>query len=210
MNPPMKPFLVVMLCCACSTGNGATSASSSSSGSGAQSSTSSANASSGTALSSSSTSLGPPRTAPVFNEVSARGDDWIELANPANTVLDVGGMVLADSDADGGPRMAEALTFPAGSVVPPGGLLFVVADKAGAMPGVQMDCLVDAGPPACFQAAFGITAAGDTLFLLDEHARVLRSLSVPADVVDGGTWCRHPDSTGEFQDCSPSPGAHNP
>jgi len=197
----LKRLVVLVMVAGCTDGSGGSS--SSSSGGVAQSSSGAA---------SSAATSGPPRTPPVINEVSARGEDWIELSNPGAGALDVGGLALADRTADGGVKLAEAVRFPAGTSIAAGGHLLVVADNNAAMPGVQTVCLPDAGPPTCFHARFGVTAGeGDTLFVVDGNDQVLSQFDVaPNAQADGGSWCRSPNLTGSFQLCTPTPGADNP
>ncbi len=54
-------------------------------------------------------------------------DDWIEILNPADEDLDLGGFRLADALDPGG-----TWTFPPGSIIPAGGFLLVHADARAA------------------------------------------------------------------------------
>jgi hypothetical protein len=106
----------------------------------------------------------------VINEVQAAGDDWVELTNVGGAPVDLGGLVLADSDtsADGGaPRLTDGLTFPVGTSLAPGQYLLVVADLSDAGTGQQMTCLGDGGPTSCYHAGFGISALrGERIYLI--------------------------------------------
>lgn len=64
----------------------------------------------------------------VINEVESNGDtvngDWIEIGNPTGVPLDVSGLVVKDDDD------THAVTVPAGTTVPAGGLVAVVTENA--------------------------------------------------------------------------------
>jgi len=156
----------------------------------------------------------PTSASVVFNEVRAVGDDWIELKNVGTAAVDLGGLVLADTDTtvDGGaPRPSDGVRFPAGTSLAPGQYLLVVADLADAGSGAQMTCLGASGPMTCFHAGFGISASrGERLYLLESGGAVVASADYPANaVVDGRTWGRLPDGTGAFAACAPTPGSAN-
>jgi len=150
----------------------------------------------------------------VINEIRAVGDDWIELKNVSAAPVDLGGLVLADTDTtvDGGaPRPSDGVRFPAGTSLAPGQFLLVVADLADAGAGPQMTCLGDAGPMTCFHAGFGISASrGERIYLLQPGGAVVATADYPANAVpDGRTWGRLPDGVGGFAACAPTPGSAN-
>lgn len=63
-----------------------------------------------------------------INEVESDGgspDDWIELANPTASALDVSGIVVKDDDD------AHGYAIPAGSSIPAGGYLVIDRDQLG-------------------------------------------------------------------------------
>ncbi|TAK23550.1 MAG: lamin tail domain-containing protein [Myxococcaceae bacterium] len=156
----------------------------------------------------------PTGASVVINEVRAVGDDWIELKNVGTAPVDLGGLVLADTDTsvDGGaPRPSDGVRFPAGTSLAPGQHLLVVADLADAGAGPQMTCLGASGPMTCFHAGFGISASrGERLYLLQSGGAVVATADYPANaVVDGRTWGRLPDGTGPFAACAPTPGSAN-
>lgn len=148
----------------------------------------------------------------VINEISAT-DDFIELFNRGGAAVDLGGKILADrDDATMGPKMEEAISFPAGTSLAPGGYLFVLAKQdAVVMPGEQMPqtmCAPGASP--CFYAPFGLSDGdGDSVYLLD-GATVIAQGDYPASAApEMMTWCRIPDGTGELAVCTPTPSAAN-
>jgi hypothetical protein len=156
----------------------------------------------------------PSTSSIVINEIRAVGDDWIELKNVGAAPIDLGGLVLADTDTtvDGGaPRPSDGVRFPTGTSLAPGQYLLVVADLADAGVGPQMTCLGDAGPMTCFHAGFGISASrGERIYLLQPGGAVVATADYPANAVpDGRTWGRLPDGTGAFAACAPTPGSAN-
>lgn len=145
----------------------------------------------------------------VVNEISA-SDDWIELFNRGSAPFDLGGLTLADQDMPGVPKLDEAIVFPSGTTVAPGGYLFILAKQDGAPAGeVQPQTMCEPGPSPCFHAPFGLSAAdGDALFVLDDTT-VIASADFPANAVpDTQSYCRLPDG-GALAPCAPTPGAAN-
>lgn len=65
----------------------------------------------------------------VLNEVQsndpAGGPDWIELANPTDTELDISGILIRDDDDSHG------YVIPEGTVIPAGGFLVITSDTFG-------------------------------------------------------------------------------
>lgn len=147
----------------------------------------------------------------VVNEISASGDDWIELVNTDTAPYTIENMVLADLDSNTGcPKTTEAITFPAGASIAAGEHLLIVADQPGAPNTLQTSCL--GGPPSCYHVGFGISgSAGDGIFLL-EGTTLIAYAAIPANgAAAGESWCRSPDVTGELGNCTtPTPGAANP
>ncbi|MCA9600059.1 MAG: lamin tail domain-containing protein [Myxococcales bacterium] len=144
----------------------------------------------------------------AINEISAKGDDFVEIVNLGSVSADLSGMVLADQDDTGCPKLTEALTFPSGTSLAAGERLLIVAGQTGASNDPQTDCLN--GPASCFHVGFGISASnGDGVFLISTTT-IVASAALPIDAVtDGQTWCRLPDGTGDFAVCAPTPGAAN-
>jgi hypothetical protein len=144
----------------------------------------------------------------VINEISASGDDFVELFNAGTMPASTDGLSVADDDA-GAPKTDEKVDI-SGLMVMPGEYVFILAGlDAMAMPGLQTDC--GPGPMPCFQAAFGISSgSGDVIYLLDQNDAVLVSQAIPAMAVgDGQTYSRLPNGTGDFGAGAPTPGAEN-
>ena len=155
----------------------------------------------------------------VFNEVASVGaSEWIELANKGKATVDLGDYYVADSDkATQEPKKKDAMRFPAGTTIDPGGRLLILASKKNGTvgPHPKADCLPD-GPDTCFFAAFGVSATtGEPLHLLAPDGSVVTSTAFPKKLsADAGgstaeTSCRLPDLTGDFAVCAPTPGQPN-
>ena len=151
----------------------------------------------------------------VFNEVAS---EWIELANKGKVAVDLGDYYVADSDkTTQEPKKRDAMRFPAGTSVGPGGrLLILTSKKTGTVgPHPKADCLPD-GPDTCFFASFGLSATtGEPVHLLAPDGSVVTSTALPKKLsADAGgstaeTSCRLPDLTGDFAVCAPTPGQPN-
>ena len=140
----------------------------------------------------STTGAGGSAAGLVLNELSASGDDWIELFNGGTETLDLGGLAIADADDAGEPKVEEAATIPAGTTLASGAYFFVLADQDSSLPDLQDAC--DPGPAPCLHAGFGISGGGDTLFVLDAEGGVVASVVYPADATaDGESWARLPN-----------------
>lgn len=155
----------------------------------------------------------------VFNEVASVGaSEWIELANKGKVAVDLGDYYVADSDkTTQEPKKRDAMRFPAGTSVGPGGrLLILTSKKTGTVgPHPKADCLPD-GPDTCFFASFGLSATtGEPVHLLAPDGSVVTSTALPKKLsADAGgstaeTSCRLPDLTGDFAVCAPTPGQPN-
>ena len=147
----------------------------------------------------------------VVNEIDADAD-WVELYNRSDVALDLDGLMLADSDGAGGPKLDNAITFPTETRIEPGASLFILAKQDTVVePGEQEPQSACApGPSPCFYAPFGLSKGdGDEIFLLDGDSVIASAVFPPDAAEDGETWCRVPDGTGELQVCAGTPGAAN-
>jgi len=152
----------------------------------------------------------------AINEIRATGDDWIELMNTGTTTLDVSGLRVADyDDAAMAPKVAEAVALPAGTTIPAGGYLVVVADVAAPRAGLQTGCLAGA-VPSCVEAPYGLSGSrGDRVFVLAAATDTVLveaeypGPGAPVTVPDGSTWARLPNGTGAFAVGAPTPAAEN-
>jgi hypothetical protein len=153
----------------------------------------------------------------VFNELSAVGaSEWFELANKGTTAIDLAGYGVADSDkTTAKPKTSDAVRFPTGTRLEPGGRILVLTSKKDlpAGPHPKAECL-PAGPETCLYATFGVSATnGESLHLLAPDDTVVSTTAYPRSVIvdpaTDKTACRVPDLTGAFALCSPTPGAAN-
>ncbi|MFT3836946.1 MAG: lamin tail domain-containing protein [Myxococcaceae bacterium] len=145
----------------------------------------------------------------VFNEICARGSDFLELMNTGSASADLGGYAVADSiDDGGGAKLDSALVFPSGTSLAPGDHLLVVLNVADA--GLTTDCL-DGGPSSCFGATFKVSnSRGEVVWLLAPGGGVVQQQLYPMDAVPSGfSYGRLPDGTGSFGQTTPTPGHTN-
>jgi len=147
----------------------------------------------------------------VINEIFATGDEWIELVNVGDAVLDLEGYGVADQLDDGTPKLMDAVRFEAGTKLSPGEYLLIVTNVKSPSSGVQTDCLAKGGPPTCYQAVFGISASnGDKIFFLSPKDDILEEAPYPINAVaDGQSYGRLPNGIGMFAACAPTPGEAN-
>ncbi|MFH1313811.1 MAG: lamin tail domain-containing protein [Candidatus Eisenbacteria bacterium] len=100
-----------------------------------------------------------------INELVSRGDpDWVEIYNPNDTAIDVGGfLVYDDGTAD------DEYSLPAGTTVPAGGYLVLDCDDLGT--GLNTN--------------FKLSAGGESIFLEDGSHNLIDTVTFPA--LDEGT-----------------------
>ncbi len=149
----------------------------------------------------------------VINEIHAAGVDWVELYNPGQLPADLSEWRLADTAADGSPRLAAALCFPRGTALPPSGYLLAVTERGNKkrkkdQPKVDRLC---ANKALCFRMSWGVSKkSGDTLRLVAPDGTITNEASYPGgDVPKGKTWARQPDGSGPFAPSDPTPGKPN-
>ncbi len=129
-------------------------------------------------------SIPPPMVEPspyevVINEVSASGEDPVELLNVGAAALDLSGWRVADSDDDPeGALLDHRYVFPAGSSLAPGERVVLLKET---------------------DHPFGIGAV-DSISLYDEHLRLVDYVTW-AEGEALVSFCRLPDGVGEPQPC---------
>lgn len=135
----------------------------------------------------------------VINEVAASNDatladeagefdDWIELHNPTDQPVNVGGLLLSDDPAE-----PARFTLPAVEIAASGYLL------------VWIDGDTDQGD---LHAPFRLSADGEAVVLSRADGTVIDEVTFPNQYADI-TWGRLPDADGPFARLEPSPGAPN-
>ena len=122
-------------------------------------------------------------------------DDWIELLNSGDEIIDLSGMYLSDKTSD--PLKWQ---FPSGTSIAAGGYLLVWADD-------------DSGDTPGLHANFKLSAGGESVVLSDIDARdnaVIDSVDFPALDTDV-SYGRAPEATGTFGELAvASPGRATP
>lgn len=146
----------------------------------------------------------------LLNEVSS-DKEWIELTNSGSKSVDISGWQVADSDKDtGGPKLEEAVTFPAGTTLGPHEYGLVQAAGVG---DAGKNC-PDGDHAFCVHAEFGISKkSGENLYLLAKDGGVVGTVVYPPDASmnTDQSWSRIPDGDpkGTFELAAPTPGAAN-
>lgn len=120
----------------------------------------------------------------VVNEISAGGEDWVELFNAGDAPADIGGWVLRDGDP------THVYTFAGGTILPSGVFYLLSRD-----PDLGFD--------------FGLGAA-DSVLLYNGDLLVDGITWVEGEAPDGFSYGRYPDGTGPFGTLfTPTPGTAN-
>jgi len=157
-----------------------------------------------------------PSTTIAFNEISAAGDEWLELYNTGASDFDLGNYAIADTDkTTGEPRTTKAMRFPAGTKLPKGGFVLVLLGKSNSTPGpYSADACLPGVAVGCFYALFSVSQTrGEAVHLLAPDNTSVLNVIYPANLdFEAGadlSACRIPDGTGEFTTCARTPGAAN-
>jgi len=152
----------------------------------------------------------------AFNEVSAAGDEWLELYNTGSSDFDLGNYAIADTDkTTGEPRTTKAMRFPVGTKLPKGGFLLVLLGKSNSTPGpYSADSCLKGVAVGCFYALFSVSQTrGEAVHLLAPDNSSVLNVIYPANLdFEAGadlSACRIPDGVGEFATCAQTPGAAN-
>ena len=152
----------------------------------------------------------------AFNEISAAGDEWLELYNTGGGELDISGYAIADTDkATGEPRTTKAMRFPTGTKLPKAGFVLVLLGKSNSTPGpYSADACLPGVTVGCYYALFSVSETrGEAVHLLGPDNAKLSSIIYPANLAfeagAGLTACRIPDGAGELTTCASTPGAAN-
>ncbi len=117
-----------------------------------------------------------------INEVVVN-NDWIELYNSSDDVIDLSGFILQDNKG-----ASEEYIIATGTEIPAKG--FLVFDGEN------------------IQFAFGLSSDGDDVTLLDAAGNLIDRVSVPAEK-EGNAYARIPDGGGEWKKVTPTKGASN-
>lgn len=126
--------------------------------------------------------------APVLNEVNCEATDWVELVNPSDDPVDLGGWLLTDDPVDG-TRPDHRLVFAAGTTIAAQGALLVQKGAAG--------------------FPFGVKCGDDTIRLASPASVVVDEVTLPELSSPAATWGRYPNAAGPWRETTPTPGAPN-
>src|SRR6187431_277087 len=155
-------------------------------------------------------------SAVTFNEISAAGDEWLELYNAGSSDFDLGGYGITDTDkVSGEPRVDKAMRFPIGTKLPQGGYVLVLLGKGNSTPGpYSADACLPGVAKGCFYALFSVSETrGEAVHLLSADNSKVSSIIYPANLnFEGGVGlsaCRIPDGSGDVTTCKSTPGAAN-
>ena len=179
-------------------------------GAGAGGSTSTSSGGGGTTASTGGS--GGAATPIVINEISATGDEFVEIVNPTNDAISLADYALADTDpVTSAPKTAEAARFPQGTMIAAGEHLLVLCGQAAADGvGPHATCGVG-GPASCYYATWNVSAKdGEKVYLLSPADEILVEAPYPQNAAAvGNSWGRFPDVTGAFTETVPTPGKAN-
>lgn len=108
----------------------------------------------------------------VFPDGDGDFTDWVELYNPNNVAVDIGGWQIADDAGIGWP-------IPAGNSIPANGYLIIFASDKGTPgePGFP-------GPAGELHANFKLSSAGETVTLINNNFSIEDSVTYPSILTD--------------------------
>ncbi|HZF50394.1 MAG TPA: lamin tail domain-containing protein [Polyangiaceae bacterium] len=168
---------------------------------------------------------GPGSEKIIINELNARSPlvtdvEWLELVNASDTAFSLNGYALTDTSGSvpGTPDTMGALRFPPEAVIPANGYFIILCDQPmEAKPVAHPDCLPNApAGTVCYHVTWKISASsGERVYFLAPNDSIIATADYPnpAEVVpspvDGETWARLPNITGEFGIAQPTPGGPN-
>ncbi|HTJ53147.1 MAG TPA: lamin tail domain-containing protein [Cyclobacteriaceae bacterium] len=109
-----------------------------------------------------------------INELYSTGNDWIELYNDNSSSKDISGYFIYDDASD-------KYTLPANTIVPSKGFLILNCD----------------GTATGLNTNFKLSSDGETVYFENTSGTLVDMVEFPA-MVDGQSYARIPDGTGEF------------
>jgi predicted extracellular nuclease len=114
----------------------------------------------------------------VMNEIFSRGVapdlDWIELYNPNNIAVNVGGYKIYDAGGQTGVKVKKEI--PAGTVIPANGFFVITVDTTDA-------------------SGFGLSSAGETAWLENATGNIIDNVAFPAMPVATTSYGRNPNGS---------------
>lgn len=121
----------------------------------------------------------------VINEIFSRGTssdpDWIELYNSSNTAADIGGYKIYDIGGHDGPK--PKMVIPSGTTIAGKGFFTIVVDI----------------PTATDPSGFGLSSAGEEVWLESAGGFVIDDVVFPAMPVATTSYGRKPDGSSNWE-----------
>ncbi|MEA3337558.1 MAG: lamin tail domain-containing protein, partial [Chloroflexota bacterium] len=119
-------------------------------------------------------------------------DEWVELFNAGDTIVDLGGWKVADGPPPGAERVpgeqSRIYTFPSGAMLAPGDFLVLFRHESG----------------------LALNARDESVRLLHPDDTVADQFQYDRFSGYDDSWCRLPDGDGDWVlACNETPGAHN-
>lgn len=108
-----------------------------------------------------------------INEISASGDDWVELYNSTDAIKNISGYKISDDGAE--------YTLPAGTMVPAKGFLVIICDDGNS--GLRTN--------------FKLSSDGETVTLKNATNEVAETVQYPK-LDNGQSYGRYPDGSATF------------
>lgn len=144
----------------------------------------------------------------MINEVDGSGDDFIEIYNAGPTAVDISGYVITD-DSGGSPDVADGIIVPDGVTLESRAFLYLWANLRSPRSGIRTTDCIPGAPPPCMHSSWGVAAAGEPVYLLDDRLRVICSFEYPSSVFGGEAFGRVPDGETTLCPTNPTPGETN-
>ncbi len=127
----------------------------------------------------------PPAPTPLaevkMNEIYARGDstnpDWVEIYNPNNSSVDIGGYKIYDIGGQSGSKPKKEI--PSGTIIPAKGFYVIPVDDGTA-------------------SGFGLSSSGEKIWLEKLAGVLIDSVTFPALGLDS-SYARKPDGSNNWQ-----------
>jgi hypothetical protein len=143
----------------------------------------------------------------VLNEMRNTSGDYVELYNTDGVAFDLGGYGLTDMSGSG-PDLAGTERFPVGTSILPHAYVLVLCNMTLPISsGPTTNC--SGLPSPCYLATFGVSQAGETVYLVSPQNQVVDSTPVPGDLSASVSWGRLPNGGGAFTYTRATPMAVN-
>lgn len=125
----------------------------------------------------------------IIEDEYGESDDWVELYNNSNDVIDLSACYLSDDAAD-----LQRWAFPANTLIAPHSYLIVWTD--------------DDEEQFFRHTNFSLSASGSALLLSDSNGAIIDNINLPS-LLPNQTYGRYPNGTGQWNYLSPTFNAEN-